>query len=75
MAILQGRDRKLIWRIITSVGGGRPVCHKIPLGILIFLVYISYNLNIYFVNVTMHIIFLLLVYLILDLENIVPKLK
>jgi len=40
MAILRGRERKLMWRRITTVGWGarRPVRHKIPLGILIFLV-------------------------------------
>jgi len=33
-----GREGELMWRRITPVGGGRPVRHNIPLGILIFLV-------------------------------------
>jgi len=37
MAILRGRERKLMWRQITT-GGGRSVRHKIPFGILRFLV-------------------------------------
>jgi len=43
MLILWGRERKLMWRRTKTVGGGagRPVRHKIPLGILIFLVSIE----------------------------------
>jgi len=40
MVVLRGREKKLMWSQITTVGGGgagRPVRHKIPLGILIFL--------------------------------------
>jgi len=38
MAILRGRERELMEA--NNTGGGRPVRHKIPLGTLIFLVYI-----------------------------------
>jgi len=37
MVLLWGRERELMWRRITPMGG-RPVRHKIPIGILIFLV-------------------------------------
>jgi len=38
VVIREGRERELNGRRLTPAGGGTPVCHTIPLGIVIFLV-------------------------------------